>query len=172
MRNAIAFALLWLALILQSTWFQIPPLHEIQPDFVLVVLTVAALTRGPRPALVMGVLIGVIQDANYGSFLGLYAFAYGVVGYFSAVFFSQFLQRNVALTFVVTVCATFLFEWLTYGMTRLFGVTAYTWQVALALTLQQMIIDGVTLLVLYPILVRWMSDRPRRGFAATEDDTP
>ncbi|MCL6516157.1 rod shape-determining protein MreD [Alicyclobacillus sp.] len=170
MRNAVTFALLWLALILQATWFQIPPLSEVRPDLVLVVLSVAALTRGPRAALVMGVAIGVIQDANYGSFLGLYAFSYGVVGYFSAVFFSQFLHRNVAITFVVTVCAAFAFQWLTFGMTRLFGVSAYTWRVALALTLQQMILDGVTLLILYPVLVRWMSDRPRRRFAADQDE--
>ncbi|MCL6592493.1 MAG: rod shape-determining protein MreD [Alicyclobacillus sp.] len=169
MRNVIAFVLLWLALIIQSTVFQIPPLRFVQPDWVLVVLMVAALTRGSRAALVLGAAVGFIQDANYGSFLGLNAFVYGAVGYFAAAWFDQFLHRNIALTFMVTLCFTFLYEWVTYGLTRLFGVAGGAWHTLMLTTVQQMILNGMALLLLYTPLTRLLSDKPRRRYAEQEE---
>jgi rod shape-determining protein MreD len=154
MRNIIAFLLLWLGLIIQSTVFQIRPLNVIQPNLVLIILVVIAATRGTRVALCLGVLIGFVQDAEFGPFLGLYAFSYGVVGYFAAATFTQFMQRNVAITFFVSVVSTFVIEWMTYGLTRMFDVTGFTWTTVVAESLRQTIENGITLLLLYPILVR------------------
>ncbi|MCL6548642.1 MAG: rod shape-determining protein MreD [Alicyclobacillus sp.] len=169
MRNLVAFVTLWASLVIQSTAFQIPPLHLVQPNLVLVVLVLVSLTRGARAALVLGVLVGFIQDAAFGEFLGLNAFTYGIVGYFAATAFAQFLHRNLALTFLVTVVCTFVQEWMTFGMTRMFNVTGYSWNTVLAHCLWQMIINGVTLLILYSPLVRWLSSRPRSRYRAQEE---
>ena len=149
MKNVLAFLLLWLGLIVHSTLFQIPPLNVVQPDLVMVLLIIIALTRGPRAALVLGILIGLVQDMVFGSFLGLYAFTYGVVGYFAATAFAQFLQRNVAITFLVTIVFTFLQNWVTYGIASLFGLTSLPWATVLADSLAQMIVNGIALLLLY-----------------------
>lgn len=153
-RNIIAFVLLWLALVLESSLFQVPPLNLIQPNLVLIVLMVVALTRGARAALILGIIIGTVQDVNFGKFIGINAFTDGFIGYFAASAFGQFLQKNLAITFLMTVLFTFVQEWLTYGLTRLFDITAYSWSTAMTKTVGQMIINGVFLLFLYPLVYR------------------
>lgn len=154
MRDVVAFFILWLALVVQSTVFQIPPISVVQPDLVLIVVVLVAMTRGARAALVLGILVGFVQDANFGMFLGLYAFTYGVIGYFSAAAVMQFLSKNVAITFFITVVVTFIYEWLTYGMKLMFGVVADPWTSVLTASVKQMIVNGITLLILYPLLHR------------------
>ncbi len=154
MRMVISFATLWACLIIESTVFQIPPINVVQPDFILVSLIVLALVRGARYAMVFGVLIGLVQDAVFSTFLGLNAFTYGVIAYFAGAAFSQFLHRNVAVTFLITVIATAIQEWFTFGLMRMFEATAYTWQTVLVHSLWQMIQNGLLLLLLYPILTR------------------
>ncbi|MDQ0188320.1 rod shape-determining protein MreD [Alicyclobacillus cycloheptanicus] len=168
MRNVIAFFVLWLALIIQSTLFQIPPIRVLQPNLVLVVLMVAAMTRGPRAAMVLGVLIGLIQDVMFSSFVGLNAFTYGVIGYFAAATFSQFLQRNFSIAFMITVVFTFIQMWITFGMTRLFNVTGFSWNTVLADSLSEMIQNGIALLVFYRPLVAWFTGKPRGRYRAKE----
>jgi rod shape-determining protein MreD len=170
MRNGIAFIVLWVALTLQATVFQIPPIDAVQPDLVLVVMVAVALLRGPKAALVLGILIGLCQDVVYGAFVGLNAFTYAVIGYFAGTVFAQFLHRNVAITFLVTISFTFINVWITYGMTRLFDVTAYDWHTVMRHSLAQMIIDGVTLLILYPLLVRLLVDRHRRRYPEADSE--
>ncbi|MCL6446514.1 MAG: rod shape-determining protein MreD, partial [Alicyclobacillus sp.] len=102
--------------------------------------------------------------------LGLYAFIYGVLAYFAATAFTQFLHRNVAITFLVTVVCTFLQTWMSFGMTRLFDVTAYSWHVVLSRSLWQMIVNGITLLVLYPWLTKLLRSRPRSRFAVSSEE--
>ncbi|GGI96244.1 hypothetical protein GCM10010885_02360 [Alicyclobacillus cellulosilyticus] len=170
MRNVLAFAILWLALIVQSTLFQVQPLRLVQPNLVLVTLCFVALARGVRPALVLGVLIGFIQDFDYGTFVGLYAFAYGLTGYFAAAMFAQFLQRNVALTFLVAIGQTFAFDWVTYGITRLFDMTTSGWRPVLAHSLWDMLVDGICTLLLYPLLTRWFTARGGSRYRTDEEE--
>ncbi|MCL6631618.1 MAG: rod shape-determining protein MreD [Alicyclobacillus herbarius] len=170
MKNGLAFLLLWAALTIQATLFQIPPINVIQPDLVLVVMVVVALTRGPRAALLLGILVGLCQDIVYGAFIGLNAFTYAVIGYFAGSVFAQFLHRNVAITFLVTISFTFVNVWITYGLERLFDVTEYGWQVVMRHSFAQMIIDGVVLLILYPFLIRLLVDRKRRRYPEPEGD--
>ncbi|WP_067933000.1 rod shape-determining protein MreD [Alicyclobacillus kakegawensis] len=170
MRNGIAFVLLWAALTLQATVFQIPPIDVVQPDLVIVVMVVVALTQGPKAALILGILVGLCQDVVYGAFIGLNAFTYAVIGYFAGTVFAQFLHRNVAITFLVTIFFAFINVWITYGMERLFDVTGYTAQAVLRHSLAQMIIDGITLLILYPFLVRLLVPRKRKRYPEPEAD--
>jgi rod shape-determining protein MreD len=164
MRTTISVLALWVGFLLQSTVFQIPPFYVVKPNFVLVILVLIALTRGSKHALILGLVIGLLQDVDYGSFLGLYAFAYGVIGYFSAAAFLQFLHRNIAITFLITMAFTFIYEWMTYGLTRLFDVTSFGWSTVLSTSLQDMIVNGVLLLLLYPILTRWFSGSSKRKY--------
>ncbi|MCF8563555.1 rod shape-determining protein MreD [Alicyclobacillus tolerans] len=165
MRNAVALVVLWLALVIQSTVFQIPPINVVQPNLVLVVLMVTALARGPAVALLLGVAVGFIQDVVYGSFIGLNAFTYGVIGYFAASFFAQFLHKNISITFLVTIITTFIQDWMTFGLTRMFGVTAYSWHTVFTNSLWQMIVNGITLLVVYPWLTRLFIAKSRGRYS-------
>ncbi len=170
MRLVIAFLSLWIGLVFETTIFQIPPFDIIHPNLTLVVLILVALVRGPKAALVLGIAIGLIQDVDYGQFIGLNAFAYGVIGYFAGTAFMQFLHRNVAITFLITVLFTFVHVWVTYGMTRMFDVTADSGTMVLATSLWQMLVNGIALLLLYPLLTKWLIHPTNNTYADPEKD--
>lgn len=169
MKNIMVLAILWFGLIVESTLFQIQPISVIQPNLVLIGLVVAALTRGANAALILGVLIGFVQDVVFGSFLGLNAFTYGVTGYFAASVFAQFLQRNISITFLVVEVFTFIQQWFTFALTRMFGVTAFSWHAVMSQSLWQMLVNGVFLLVLYPLLIRLFRDKPKRRYKENQE---
>lgn len=169
MKNILIFAVLWLGLIVESTLFQIQPINVIQPNLVLIILVVAALTRGPSTALVLGVAIGFVQDVVYGSFIGLNAFTYGVTGYFASSVFAQFLHRNISITFFVVEVFTFIQQWFTFALNRMFGITNYSWHAVLSQSLWQMMVNGVFLLLLYPLLVRMFRSKPSRRYKDSQE---
>lgn len=171
MKNLLSFFLLWCGFLLQSTVFQIEPFNVVHPNFVLIILVVIAVVRGAKVALVCGILIGVVQDVSFGTFIGLNAFAYGVVGYFSAAAFSQFLHKNVAITFLVTVISSFALVWITFGLTRLFDVTAFSWEFVMSDALAQMMENGLLLLPLYAPLKKLMSSKPKGRYKTNENET-
>lgn len=169
MRTGIAFLLLWAGLIVQSTVFQIRPLNLVAPNLDVVLVVLIAAFLGPRTAMVLGVMIGLIQDVNFSAFIGLNGFAYGFVGYFAGTVLTQFIQRSVAVVFLTGIVCTFVFDWLTYGMTQLFDVTSYSWHGVMAVSLQQMILDGIVLLLLYPICYRWLGVEHRRRYTPSRE---
>ncbi|QSO53298.1 rod shape-determining protein MreD [Alicyclobacillus curvatus] len=166
MKNVLAFFLLWIGLTLQATVLQIPPLSAIQLNFDVVLLVLIAMTRGPRVALVLGIAIGFIEDVNYGAFIGLNAFAYGFIGYLAGTILSQLISRSVVSTFLVSLCCTFVYNWLTYGMTRLFDVTSYSWVGVMSVSIEQMMLNGVLTLILYPFAMRWFTNQEKRRYEA------
>ncbi|RIV29166.1 rod shape-determining protein MreD [Alicyclobacillaceae bacterium I2511] len=171
MKNLLAFIFLWTALLVQVAVFAAVPGHWPRPDLVLVVLVMVSLLRGPRVSLILGVVIGAIVDVNYNSFIGMDAFAYGFIGYFAAVLLQQFLHRNIAVTFLVLVSCTFIFDWMTYGMTRLLAVSSLTLQSVMTHTIAGMIVNGVCLLLLYSGLVRWLSNKPKQRYGEAGSDS-
>lgn len=170
MRLTLAFVILWLGLILESTLFQIPPINIIHPGFVLVTLVLIALMRGPNTAVLFGIAIGLIQDVCFGTFIGLNAFCYGVIAYFAGALFSQFLHRNLAITFLTSMLFSFIHTWLTYGLTRLFDVTAERWPYVLSQSLVAMIINGILTLMLYPLLTKLFTPRQRSRYDASQTE--
>ncbi|WAH38967.1 rod shape-determining protein MreD [Alicyclobacillus dauci] len=170
MRLTIAFLLLWVGLILEATLFQIPPINAIHPGFVLCILVLMALMRGPNTAVTFAIVIGLIQDICYGSFIGLNAFSYGLVAYFAGAVFSQFLHRNLAITFLTTLVLTFMHMWVTFGLTRLFDVTADRPTFVLSQSLIEMIINGLVVLMLYPLLTRLFMKQSRSRYDVPSGD--
>jgi rod shape-determining protein MreD len=160
-----AFGLAWAALLLNATWFQIAGLRSVAPNLVLVVLVCVAVAQGSRNALLVGALIGFVEDVVYGPFLGLSTFTYGAVGYFASVLAEQFLQRNLLITFLVTSVLTFAQEWFDYGLTQMLGVTALSARLELAQSLWDVVMNGVALLLLYPVLLKWLQPKKRSRYA-------
>lgn len=170
MRILLAFLSAWIGLILESTVFQIPPMNAIHPGFVLVIIVLIALIQGTRMSIVMAIAIGLIQDICYGSFIGLNAFSYGVVAYFAGAVFSQFLNKNLAVTFMTTLSLTFTQTWMTYGLTRLFEVTADRPVYVLSESLVAMLLNGILILMLYPIMNKLLAPDRVRSYDIQEKD--
>jgi rod shape-determining protein MreD len=166
-----AFVLAWMALLLDATWFQVPGLRSVAPNLVLVVLVCVAVAQGSRNALIVGAMVGLVEDAVYGPFVGLNGFTYGAVGYFAAVIAEQFLHRNLLIAFLITCLLTFAQEWFDEGLTQMLGVASLSFQMAMAQSLWHMLMNGIALLLLFPILMRWLRPKQRSRYAESPEET-
>lgn len=121
MKNVWLFLTLFLFLIIEATVLSNARITGFVPNLVLVGVVMAGLLRGTRVAVVVGVLIGMVQDVNYGSFLGETAVAYALAGYAAGFLRSLVMRESVLLAILVTGITSELFEWVTYGLSRFFG---------------------------------------------------
>ena len=83
MRKYILFiVLIGFFIFLQSTMFyERVSIRGVQPDFVLIVVCVAAYVLGPLHGQIVGFCAGLLIDILAGGLLGISAFAYTVIGY-------------------------------------------------------------------------------------------
>ncbi|MBN1164182.1 MAG: rod shape-determining protein MreD [Candidatus Krumholzibacteriota bacterium] len=65
------------------------------PDMMLILLVVLVLDRKPVAAVIIGFLLGYLQDLGNASFLGMNALAKSLVGYCIARFGGDYLPDNV-----------------------------------------------------------------------------
>lgn len=171
MRICLSFLVTWAGLILESTLFQIPPMNAIHPGIVLVIIVLIALLQGTSVSMILAIVVGLIQDICYGSFIGLNAFSYALVAYFAGAVFSQFMNKNLAITFMTTVSLTFVHIWMTYGLTRLFEVTADRPLYVLSQSLVAMLFNGLLVLMLYPLMGKLLTPSRVRSYDIQEKDT-
>jgi rod shape-determining protein MreD len=156
MRGVLIFLALWIALILESTLFQIPPMTSIHPDIVVVLLMYIAMVLGVRQVVLYGFAIGLVEDVVYGRFIGLYAFTYALIGYFAGLLFRMFFQKSIVILLLIVLGATGVFELITVGISGLYEVSDFTLVTVLEYTVRTMIFNGVLALLIYAPAVRFL----------------
>ncbi len=115
------FVVLFLSLIFQSTIFQVPWLQPFAPSLIVIALVLVGVFRGAREGLIFGIVIGLIQDTSFGSFLGQSAFAYALIGYVSGYLRSMVIRVSLFLSLLLVAISTEFYVWLSYAVSRLFG---------------------------------------------------
>lgn len=155
-------------LVIQSTVFQVQPFSFVAPNISLVMLLFVALMRGPMLALYSGLIIGLIQDVLFGTFIGLHGFTYAVVGYFAGLAFRSYWTRSFVMVLLIILGFTFVHEITEYSLTQLFGHGHVDLMAVVTHALRMMIWNGILSLLLYTPSVRLLG-RERRSHSA--DDT-
>jgi rod shape-determining protein MreD len=168
MHPAILFVLLMGMTILESTIFSIPPLNAIHPQLVAVTIMLIALFRGPHLALWLGILIGLIRDIVYGTFIGMDLFALGLVGYFSGTTFRLFLRRHLVLVVLTVIAFTAVYNFVTFGISVLFAQKKADLSVVIVESIRMMIINGVATLFFYVPASKYLPVREGRKFVEEE----
>lgn len=154
--------------IIEATIFKIPPLHLIHPQLVVISLIFIGLFRGPKLALVLGLLIGLIQDIVYGTFIGMDMFAMGVVGYFSAVTFRLFLHRHLILVVFSVIAYSAVYSLVSFGIAVLFAAAKVDFFAVIIQTIRMMVINGLFSLLLYVPAGKYIPERSGRNMADEE----
>lgn len=124
---------LWLILlglfILEGTLLQwiIPEVWQskvyVAPHFILVIVLYIGLYVDRHTALVYGLVFGLLQDFMYYSpMLGPISFAMGLTGYLAGLTHRR-LFSNIAVSMLVIGLGNLFFEWILYGLYRVFQVT-------------------------------------------------
>ncbi len=80
--------------ILQVTVAHTVSLGEASPDFVLILLIVMVMDRRPVLAVIIGFLLGFLQDLGNASYLGMNALVKSLTGYIIARYASDLLPDN------------------------------------------------------------------------------
>lgn len=70
-----------LACLLQTTWLHYLGIYGVEPDLIVLVVVVIALTSGPLEATILGFLAGLCQDTYTPADLGLNALTKSLIGF-------------------------------------------------------------------------------------------
>jgi rod shape-determining protein MreD len=108
-------------------------------------------------SLAFGLGFGMLHDiANYGPMVGTYSFAMGLTGYLVGLVSSR-TDHNVLTSMFWVVSGNLLFEWVVYGIYRIFRVTDIGVQwVFLHEMLPSVLINLLLALLMYVPMRRWL----------------
>ncbi|ARU63280.1 rod shape-determining protein MreD [Tumebacillus avium] len=153
------------ALVVQSTVLQVQPFSFIAPNLIVVFLLYVSMMRGSLTALYCGLLIGLIQDILFGTYLGLYAYTFATVGYFAGMTFRSYWTRQLVMVILIMLGYSFLAELTAYGLSRLFGYAHVDLMAAVTHTVRIMIWNGIFALLLYVPSVKLLATERNRSLA-------
>ncbi len=109
-RFLIAFALIIISFLFQSTVFQWISFGGIVPN-VLIILTVTyGMMRGDRTGLLVGLFSGLLMDIFFGSFIGLNALIIMYIGYLCGKFHQIFYPEDIKLPLIMIVTGDLLYN--------------------------------------------------------------
>lgn len=148
--------LLFFFFLLEGTWLQwlIPPEWQsrivVVPHLVLTAVLLIGIYVNRYQALVYGFAFGMLHDiVYYGPMLGVYALTMGIVGYGVGLAASRSTHNVLTGLFFVAV-GHLLFEWILYGIYKVFQVTHLDVQRAfLDQMLPSILINLLLTLILY-----------------------
>ena len=70
-----------LIFIFQTTLCQYIAIAGIIPNVMLIFVVVISLLKGPNEGLIIGVIMGLLQDSYFCEYIGSNLFLYGIIGY-------------------------------------------------------------------------------------------
>jgi rod shape-determining protein MreD len=111
-----------LLLVMQMTLAHRIALAGAVPDLMIILVVALVLPRGPVFAVIVGFLLGFLQDLGNASFLGMNALAKSVIAYGIARLGAGLLPENVLFKGVVIVVACLVNDLLTLCITTSFSV--------------------------------------------------
>ncbi|WP_027414892.1 rod shape-determining protein MreD [Aneurinibacillus terranovensis] len=154
MRLGIISAVIFLFFLIEGTVVQVIGAAAwglswiITPRFVLVGIVFIGLYLGRRKALVYGLLFGLLYDVVYTDVIGVYAFTMGLTGYLAGLC-ARYFHQSLLLVTTTILLATFMNEWIVYGLYHLFHMA----EVSLNTLLLQEMVPTVLFNTLFALLI-------------------
>ena len=101
---------LWpfLALFLQTTFFQTFTIQGTVPDMVLVLVIFYAIFNGANRGTVYGVMCGLLEDLYMGRFIGINAISKGITAYVIGRLQGNVFKENLLIGVIAVIAGTLL----------------------------------------------------------------
>ncbi|MDI3256558.1 MAG: rod shape-determining protein MreD [Kyrpidia sp.] len=145
------FALLVAAFVFRSTILQALGLQGAYLNLDIVLLTVAAVLRGPWNAVGLAVMIGFLEDLMFGRWLGLHAVWLGAVVFAVGWAVRPLFRKPLFVHVLAVVATTGVYEGGLYILGRLLG----DWPVAPVVVEERLLLamfwNGLIVLLGYPL---------------------
>jgi len=165
-RIVIAFLLLIVCFVLQSTVFQWISFGGIVPNVLIVLVISYGMMRGDVPALFLGFCAGLLVDIFFSSFIGLNAFLYMVMGYLSGKFHRVFIPEDIKLPLVMISVSDIVYNFLYYVFVFLlrgrFNLSFYFYKIMIPELVYTMLVS----LFIYPLILvlnQWLDKKDEDG---------
>jgi len=155
------YGILFLCLILSVSLLQLPGLRDLGIAAVTWCLVMIGILRGSRAALIAGIVIGLVQDISYGSFLGESALGYALAGYAAGYVRSLVVRDSLVLAVFLTGVCTELFDWVTYLTSRFFGADVILVHAAVQDSSRSALSTMILCVLLYFPFYRAFAKKPR-----------
>lgn len=115
----IVFLLSLFILVIEGSLLGVIFTRSNMPDLLLVLVTCLAFLWGEKKGIVLGLLIGLLQDLFFGPALGFFALAKMVVAYLAGLTAREVYKDQIAAPMLVVFMATFVHEFIIFFL-RLF----------------------------------------------------
>ena len=102
-------ALVFVAYLLQNSFFTQVLLFRSIPNLLLITTVVFGFLKGPYTGIPVGILAGLLMDVHNGNYLGYYTLFYLYAGWFGGLFNRFFYLDELALPTVLCGAVDFLF---------------------------------------------------------------
>jgi rod shape-determining protein MreD len=104
----LSLLLLFIALLLQSTFFELLKIHNIKPDVSLIVLIFIATRKGVMPGQICGFFLGLLQAFFSGMATGFYAITKTIIGFVFGLTQGTLSVSSVVVPFLLAGAATIM----------------------------------------------------------------
>lgn len=113
-RYIIAFFIIIICFILQTTVFQWISFGGIVPNILLIIVICYGLMQGEYAGIFVGFISGLLIDIFFAPFIGLDAFIYMVIGYLCGKFHRLFVPEDVKLPLIMVTLGDLLYSFTYY----------------------------------------------------------
>ncbi len=114
MRIFVVVFILFMNIILQSTYFEHMQILGVKPNTAIIIIVAFSLMRGSIEGAVIGFFAGLLQDILFGSNIGFNALLGMYVGYFCGKLNKDFYSENYFLELGLCILSVLCYEFIVY----------------------------------------------------------
>jgi rod shape-determining protein MreD len=154
----LAFAILFLLALLQSTVMPHITLMGVHPDLMLMAVTAWSLLRGSEEGMLWALVGGIVLDLLSGAPFGIWTLALLVVGFAAGLGQRNVFRFDLLIPILVTPFATLVHQLIALGMLSLLGWHA-GWNKGLTRVIfPSILVNTLTMPIVY-LIARWVHRR-------------
>lgn len=156
--------LIILAVIVQSLPISYDFISGVHPDFLLIIITMAAVNYGRTTGGVLGFIAGLLQDWFSGGLFGIHTISKTITAYLFGFLKENIYQQHFLTPPLITVLATVVNQALILMFTKLLVEIIVLKEVAKEIILPLAIWNSIISLVIYPVIYKLERILTRRKF--------
>ena len=152
-RFIVAFLLVIICFVLQSTVFSWISFGGIVPNLLIILTATYGFMRGDRIGLIMGFFCGLLIDVFFGNFLGLNAVIYMYIGFFNGKFVRVFYPEDIKLPLILFITSDLFYSLVYYCIMFLLRSRFDFSYYFVHIMLPEMVYTILVTLLIYPLFL-------------------
>lgn len=152
-RIIIAFFIILIGFILQTTIFPAIAIGGIVPNILILITSIYGMMRGDRIGIIVGFICGLLADVFFGNLLGLCTFIYMFLGFICGKFHQVFYPDDFKLPAVILISSDLIYGisyYLMFFMLR--GRFDFSYYLV-NIILPELVYTTVVAVVVYPLML-------------------